>query len=462
MIIDKNFYEKIEVDNDSYYGELLAVSLPQPNSLNFQWDTIVNKKTPVPTDLRKSLTSRTKKRLDLYNTTLVPVAKVINRIIMERPEVFYKTYLRSNGKINYPFTYEDLYNTLMKIPYDSAERLLMKLSSNISIQSKLISSFRKSDINSFCEILCGSSEDYTSLCYSIVGIECEYTLANIFFFYFNTFSENKYKCEIEELLHKTRILSMHLDHYIQYLYKSKDDGGNAKKMLLKFLLEDKDEFIQDISNMIEEGSNEDKIVDDIESAVLLFGIIILRKYAEIHDEFNEKEHIIIEDLFRKSNQQNIIKLLLEYTSNKGIDLEENFLPNDFFDNAHRTKSKNSIGYILNKYKDKGVDAYCKLINYLAREGYIDDSIETRKNFAFKFSGYYEEFDNGVLEWKKDPNILSVLIQKICDSTNKWKRSKEMIKAKDKIHSATCLRKLNIEDRDFDIFFYQLYGESLAD
>jgi len=463
MIIDNIFYKKIEAYNDSYYENLLAVSSQQANLRILQWDNLIDKKTAIPTNLWKSLTSRTKKILDLYTTTLVPVAKVINRIIMERPEVFYKTYFSYNGKINYPFSYEDLYHTLMKIPYDSAEMLLMKLSSNIAIQSKLISSFRKSDINSFCNILYDSKEDYTSQCYSILGVECEYKLAKIITYYFYTYVENKYKSEIEELSYKTYLFTIHLDHYIQALFKkSKDDGDNAKRMLLKIILENEDEFVQDISSMIEEGNNEDYIVKNIQNAILLFGIMIMSKYSEIHGELTDRELVIINNLFRGSTQQAIIKLLLEFTTNKEIDIEEVFLPDDFFNNEHRTKSNDSIGFINDRIKDKGVKAYCKLINYLACEKYIDDSIEVRKNFAFKFSGYYVENDKGILEWKKDTNILSVLIQRICDSNNKWDRAKVMIKAKDKIYNSSILRKKNPEDRDFAIFFYQLYNIKLTD
>lgn len=145
---------------------------------------------------------------------------------------------------------------------------------------------------------------------------------------------------------------------------------------------------------------------------------------------------------------------------KGNVVNPIFLPDNFFNREHRTTGKDSVGIIEDKYLSKGVSAYCTMINFLADWKYIDADIETKRNFAFKLSGYHKEYDKGEIHWHGDTNILSVLIQKICNSYDKWDRAKRMFKLDTTLYNSSTLRRKNASDKDFAQLFSQLYEVDL--
>ena len=166
------------------------------------------------------------------------------------------------------------------------------------------------------------------------------------------------------------------------------------------------------------------------------------------------------ELFREDlispNQQNT-----KENNHNEVICTEHFLPDDFFEKGNRSKKEELfVGRIEKKYEEKGITTFCSLINFLASEGYINNTDENKKNFAFKLSGYYDEYNQDKIKWYGETNILSVLIQKICYSSKKWERAKVMFEFEQKLYNSSALRKNKTADKDFANLFMQLYDEDL--
>ena len=144
------------------------------------------------------------------------------------------------------------------------------------------------------------------------------------------------------------------------------------------------------------------------------------------------------------------------------DLEPNtdiFLPNDFFYIQNRNSDK-SIGILKIGYTEcnEAVNRFCELINHLAKHGFIGDNQETKRNFAYKLSGYYIKYNTTPVEWHGETNILSVLISRMVESGQKWQNAKEaFVFDKDvRLYNSSSLRKNNSYDMKFAELFKRLY------
>jgi hypothetical protein len=144
------------------------------------------------------------------------------------------------------------------------------------------------------------------------------------------------------------------------------------------------------------------------------------------------------------------------------DLEANtyiFLPNDFFYIQNRNSDK-SIGILKIGYTEcnEAVNRFCELINHLAKHGFIGDNQETKRNFAYKLSGYYIKYNTTPVEWHGETNILSVLISRMVESGQKWQNAKEaFVFDKDvRLYNSSSLRKNNSYDMKFAELFKRLY------
>ena len=143
-----------------------------------------------------------------------------------------------------------------------------------------------------------------------------------------------------------------------------------------------------------------------------------------------------------------------------------FLPADFFKIQNRRGLKKAIGVIANKYTDKienAVPKFCELINFLAERKYIKNDLVVKKDFASKMTGYYPEFNQlEKIDWFGDTNVLSVLIQNLPSSENKWERAKKLFNLENKLYNSSTLRKNNPDDQDFADKFEEIYGVNLRE
>ena len=143
--------------------------------------------------------------------------------------------------------------------------------------------------------------------------------------------------------------------------------------------------------------------------------------------------------------------------------KEVFLPNDFFYIQNR-KSEKSIGILNVKFIEckEPIKKYCELINHLAKYGYIGDNQDVKRNFAYKLSGYYIEYNADSIEWHGETNILSVLISRMVEHGQKWQNAKTaFVFDKDvRLYNCSCLRNSNSYDLQFAELFKRLYSIDL--
>ena len=159
---------------------------------------------------------------------------------------------------------------------------------------------------------------------------------------------------------------------------------------------------------------------------------------------------------------------IDNTEPKAANLSEHdvFLPADFFKIQNRSKSEKALGVIANKYTDKienAVPKFCELINFLAERKYIKNDLVVKKDFASKMTGYYTKFNQlEKIDWFGDTNVLSVLIQNLPSSKNKWERAKKLFNLENKLYNSSTLRKNNPDDQDFADKFEEIYGVNLRE
>ena len=159
---------------------------------------------------------------------------------------------------------------------------------------------------------------------------------------------------------------------------------------------------------------------------------------------------------------------IDNTEPKAANLSEHdvFLPADFFKIQNRRRFEKAIGVIANKYTDKienAVPKFCELINFLAERKYIKNDLVVKKDFASKITGYYPEFNQlEKIDWFGDTNVLSVLIQNLPSSENKWERAKKLFNLENKLYNSSTLRKNNPDDQDFADKFEEIYGVNLRE
>lgn len=474
MIFSNPLFKTLLDNKEPYYKELRKIATPFPDSYYKDCEKAIKKRSGIPDETLDFLNEDVLPIINLCSSMLLPFVGLTTRIFIERPEGFMEGY--SNERLKtVAFTYSDLFDALKGLPTKSAEIVILKISSDSNITSKLVSALRSDDIETFCDTLYNTKDDYSNYLYRVFHLAFFYDIVNSAYQVIkgniddNIVWPESESGEVSIMLNVIRTVcdtpvdeeeERQLTHRVEVLFSllnSLDDGDTFIDGIIKNA---EIEGVEELSSIVWWG-------------VQLCMFISCDLYSELREGMTKEERDIYENffMFQPSNYieffNKTLQRVQEDVEELEIDDEEEpdsddpvFLPENFFNRECRTTDNDSVGIIDDKYREKGVPTYCNLINFLADEKYIDGDIETKRSFAFKLSGYYRKYDKAIIHWYGDTNILSVLIQKMCNSYNKWDRAKKMFTLDTKLYNSSTLRKKRPADMDFAKLFYELYSVDL--
>lgn len=485
MIFNNPFFKSLLDTKEPYYKELRNIAVPLSDYFYKKCEKAIKGRTDISEETRDFLNEFVLSMIDFCSSCLLPFIGLTTRIFVNRPE---NCLEENNKKVlkNVAFTYSDLYDTLKGFPQTSAELLILKICSDSSITSRLVSSFRNDEKNAFCETIYSTNEDYSNYLYQIYNLGMLYTPVNSVFQIINAAIDNDSEIELQNIVKEIMpqgnvnpiTIAANAAQTTSETPISEEEERwftHRLQVLISCIdkLDDEHTFINDIINQIN-AEGQESFSDSIWWGVEFFTFFSCALYSRLRERMPKEERDIYEDLFKlqPSNYMDYINDMIrrvnEDPQQEGSSIDDKvsdiynevFLPSNFFNRENRTSNKDSVGIIDGKYIEKGVGAYCSLINFIAAEGFIDDTPKSKRNFAFKLSGYYREYDQGVIHWQGDTNILSVLIQKLCYAGDKWDRAKRMFECDSNLFNSSTLRKKIATDKDFADLFQQLYDIDL--
>jgi hypothetical protein len=475
MILNNPFFRKLLDTKEPYYKELRNIATPFSDSYYKDCEKAINKRADIP---EKTLVFLNEDMLPIINfcsSMLLPFIGLTSRIFIEHPEAFMEGQSNKTLK-KVAFTYSDLFNALKELPTESAEIVILKISSDSSVTSKLVSAYRNDDSETFCDTLYSTKADYSNYLYRVFHLSFFYDLVNSGYQVIKGAIEDNISLpedEINGISIMTNVIHTVSDTPLDDEEERQLTHRTEVLFSLVTSLDNEDTFIDDIIKNAEiEGVEELSTI--VWWGVKTFTFISCGLYSVLREGMTKVEHDIYEDFFMlqpsnyleyfdeilQSVQEDVVQTGVDDNEEKTDSDEPVFLPYNFFNCEYRTTDKDSVGIIEDKYLSKGVSAYCTMINFLADGKYIDADIETKRNFAFKLSGYHKEYDKGEIHWNGDTNILSVIIQKICNSYDKWDRAKRMFKLDTTLYNSSTLRRKIASDKDFAQLSSQVYEVDL--
>lgn len=466
----KELIESVSTEK-SYIEDLRGISKIKFKDFYTNCERIIHNKEDITDEVRNYLDEIFLPILDCATTFLIPLGLLTLKVFQTHPE---RLLENTSGKnlANVVVTYEDFYDILRDFPLKSAELILKKLDDNYSVTSKLINSFRNRNKDSFCETLYNSDNDNSTFIHKLFRFNITYkSVVELI----NLLQDLGNKTDVYEVDNNDG--TMLLSSYMELIRSDEDDASDLECILLPLkrlfslleLVYDEETFLKHIIYAINDDST--RFDETISLFMVMYVRAIYEPYNDLLKNITFEEHKVFEE-FRESQPKHYFEYLnnilenldeesdLESESNNSPELQvTQFLPNDFF-NSKDKQTNNYIGNIRQKYASKGVASFCTLIDFIASEGYIDNTDDNKKNFAYKISGYYSSFDKGVVKWYGETNILSVLIQNICDFGDKWKRAEVIFDCERKLHNSSTLRKASSRDKEFAELFQELYDVDL--
>lgn len=110
----------------------------------------------------------------------------------------------------------------------------------------------------------------------------------------------------------------------------------------------------------------------------------LRYYLEWYDDFQPMEHKVLAPFLEHPFA---IELMKKIEAEAQADSNPFCLPADFFDLKNRSKARSEYLHPKLELINRGAATLTELINYLAEQGYIDASPETKSLFAYRLTGF---------------------------------------------------------------------------
>lgn len=192
--------------------------------------------------------------------------------------------------------------------------------------------------------------------------------------------------------------------------------------------------------------------DNLEPFTLAFKEV-LQLYLIEKKYYTSKEQVIIEKIIKNPEYTDICnnvfnELKLESWANKSVEVKdissdsdcnkEFTLPDDYF-NREPIENNNLYFCRLQEYvKEKGSEIFMEFINYLAENGYIENTVTIKEKLAFCLTGIIlskssmkivEKIDK--IEWKKEARYLFYIISHFYKKWDyKCDRMKDIFSCKD--------------------------------
>lgn len=476
--------------NTEYEKELEDMAKP----LGFDKDKYINFVKHI-----KEVSSETREFIyeyipDVFNYSMsfyFPLSLILYRIVKERPWELLK--LEENNTNNFAAitTYSELYDLLQAFDENAAVKLLENMTSNSSYRSKILISYQTGNKDDFCRAIEETKEDYTGFLNSLYSVS------------FMVYMIKPYIPFVKSLGNEDGVdnrLIKDFDLRRSLLQVSKQTTGESfdivsffKQYLpnMKRLYEEiqsftkcesrtsttNEEIAQDIANILNRY-NTDSIKEEINNLIYTFTAILCDMYVKLEPGLYSKEACVIDDFVRSSEYFDVFNGVLQEVINNSaqtgteadtdadelIDILGNcFLPHNFFDQKNRKKEETGcIGELRQCIIDAGVERLCGIINFVAERGYVDNTDDNKKNFAFKITGFSPEYAvNGEeqINWHGHTHIVSFIIKNFYDGGKIWKNAERLIcldHGKKFYHQGELTARDN--DKDFKEIFYKLYPD----
>ena len=476
--------------NTEYEKELEEMATP----LGFDKDEYINFVNCI-----KNVSSETRNFIfeyipDVFNYAIsfyFPLSLILYRIGVERPWELLKLKENNTNHFAAITTYSELYDLLQAFDKNVAVKFLENMTSNSSYRSKIIISYQTGNKDDFCRAIEETKEDYTEFLNSLYSVCFMVYIIEPYLSFFKSLGneDGVDKRLIEDFDVQKSILQVSK----QTTGESFDIVAFGKQFLpdMTRLIEEirslakcesrtsttDEEIAQDIANILNRY-NTDNIKEEIYNVITYLTSILCDMYVKLGPGLYPKEASVIDDLVRSSEYFDYFNGVLQEVINNSaqteteadtdadelIDILGNcFLPDNFFDQKNRKQEETGcIGELRQCIIDAGVKRLCGIINFVAERGYVDNTDDNKKNFAFKITGFCPEYAvNGEeqINWHGHTHIVSFIIKNFYDGGKIWKNAERLIcldHGKKFYHQGELTARDN--DKDFKEIFYILYPD----
>lgn len=364
----------------------------------------------------------------------------------------FKKYLPDNLK--YDSTMEDIYNILRQTPKSQTQKLLREISPDLPSSEHIIHLLYTSDKENFIKALLNES-------YNLQKIK---EFCDIYGFRIQTqkrIDQMSSKERDEEILmfESERIINEHIkngnsDELIRISNQSRKINVSKTKISTKDIYS-MTKYVLSFHFMLmkEYTTYEKKVLDKLIKRIKrnpyykkVYDKIYSIYQKEMEEYINDLDAPSILEILSKELSEtdsetpkeiNSIEILetcsglpQEITSDKASENDEEnnnknfFLDEDYF-NQQPVPDQNAYFCRLKEYVKAGEGTkFMEFINWLAKEGYIENTPETKATFAFRLTGICPP-ENLVekIEWKKGVNEMAYIIRYFYPQTTKWSKIK---------------------------------------
>ncbi len=364
----------------------------------------------------------------------------------------FKKYLPDNLK--YDSTMEDIYNILKQTPKSKTQKLLREISPDLPSSEHIIHLLYTSDKENFIKALLNGGYNL-----QIIKEFCD-----IYGFKIQNLKKRDQMFSKERdgdilMFESERIINEHIkngnsDGLIRILNQLiKSDNSKIKISIKDIYSVTKCILYLYFILMKEYTSYEKKILDKIIKRIKrnpyykkVYDKIYSIYQKEMAEYINDPDapsilEILSKELSETDNETpqkiNSIEILETYsglpqeiTSDKASETDDEnnnegfFLDKNYF-NQQPVPDQNAYFCKLKEYVKAGEGTkFMEFINWLAKEGYIENTPETKATFAFRLTGICPP-ENLIekIEWKKGVNEMAYIIRYFYPQTTKWSKIK---------------------------------------
>ncbi len=435
-------------DLKSYFAEISAIASDVPSHIVEDFRSAISDYENIDKECKDYLLNTYAEKIEYCISTLYPLFNITWRIITARPEDLFD-YLDIPARLSAIYTYEDAYEILKEFPDDSAKGILNRFTENSSLRSRIIRAFENSQKEIFANELERTGEDYTNKLNSLYLLFWIYTITNL-----------AYTSE--------EISTVDVSNFLLTLPKKLGIKSDVRKkeaysqiQLLNQLLRASTliEFIDNTRNVISIYGI-DKFDDLVEELIFQQSITFYTVYQRLSEGLFQEEQNLYDGILRSSLFSGYLERIKEIV-NDSQEGSPSFLPPDFFNKNNRKQNEQGcIGLLKQRIIDAGVPAITNIINFLAENDHIDDTDVSKRNWAFRLTGFHAEYALEGTNWHGEGNLLSVIIQNFYEPCDKWKNTKRLIKLESTLYRSSTLRKKNEQDRLFAELYHTNYGIDL--
>lgn len=356
MISDETNKQK-----DYYNGLRLAIETLMPEETKRDFDEMLED---------DAISEENKLALRLWKNVVGPLSNALAYIVNNRFIVENRDDIMADDACDEPFMMAgEIFNELKRLNKETVKLFITSsIQTDSAILERLFRSYLNDDEAEFERLLLQERCDTTRLArlcrrrwnYADEGFSIE---SEDMPYFFDTISDDfRNSPGDEEAFEKTERLQSSL---IELIDAADSDDDTFLRTLNKYY-EDYGQFCKSMFRMY------------------------LDYYWDSHDQLKLMELLLIDAILAHPSAQELIPgLRTEYLARKKQDDEEpaDFsLPRDFFTADNRHDEPKEYFYLSDDVTTKGVETFRSFIEYLARNGYIDNTASVKALFAYRLTG----------------------------------------------------------------------------